>query len=110
MLWIGCTVLYINGGGGLAIVPDRLTTRLAQHAGQVAAPIAFDRVLPGLQVRSDARDLASMLREARGQAIRDNREATATIDVEERTYRLGDDGELQRFSGRIQPPMKGCRR
>ncbi len=72
----------------------------------VAAPIAFDRVLPSLQVRSDAREVASMLREARGQAIRDNREATVTIDVEERTYRLGDDGELRRFSEGVAVTLK----
>ncbi len=72
----------------------------------VAAPIAFDRVLPGLQVRSDAREVARVLREARGQAIRGNREATVTIDVEERTYRLGDDGELQRFSEGVAVTLK----
>ena len=33
----------------------------------VATPIAFDRVLPGLEVKSDARDLASVFREARSQ-------------------------------------------
>ncbi len=72
----------------------------------VAAPIAFDRVLPGLQLRSDARNVASVLREARAQAIRANREATVTVNVAERTYHLGDDGPLQRFSEDVTVTLK----
>ena len=72
----------------------------------VAAPIAFDRVLPGLQLRSDARNVASVLREARAQAIRANREATVTVDVAERTYYLGDDGTSQRFSEGVTVTLK----
>ena len=64
----------------------------------VAAPIAFDRVLPGLQVRSDAQDVATMLRKARSQAIQSNREVTVTVDVEERTYRLAGEAGMQRLS------------
>ena len=72
----------------------------------VAAPIAFDRVLPGLQLRSDARDVTRVLREARAQAIRTNREATVTVDVAERTYRLGDDGTPQRISVGVTVTLK----
>jgi general secretion pathway protein H len=72
----------------------------------VAAPIAFDRALPSLQVRSDARDLASTLREARSRAILRNREVTVTVDVEERSYRLDDDGERQHFSDNIAVTLK----
>lgn len=64
----------------------------------VAAPIAFDRVLPGLQVRSDAREVARVLRDARGRAIRDNLEAAVTIDLSERTFRAGNEGPQYRFS------------
>ena len=64
----------------------------------VAAPIAFDRVLPGLQVRSDAQDVATMLRKARSQAIQSTREVTVTVDVEERTYRLAGEAGMQRLS------------
>ena len=72
----------------------------------VATPIAFQRVLPGLQVRSEARDVARVLREARAQAVRDNREATVTVDIAERTYYLGDDGAPQRFSEGVTVTLK----
>jgi len=73
----------------------------------VAAPIAFDRVLPGLQVRSDARDVANVLREARSRAINGNREVTVTVDVEGRSYRLdGDGGQPQSFSDGIAVTLK----
>ena len=64
----------------------------------VAVPLAFDRILPGLQVRSDARDLANTLREARSLAILGNREATVTVDVEERSYRLDGNAGQRHFS------------
>lgn len=72
----------------------------------VAAPIAFDRVLPGLQVRSDARDLANALREARSRAIHGNREVTVSVDVEGRSYRLDGDGRPESFSDGIAVTLK----
>ena len=53
-----------------------------------AAPLAFNRVMPGLQVKTASRDLASALRDARSRAIRDNREATLILDLESRRYRV----------------------
>ena len=50
----------------------------------VAMPIAYDRVKPGLEIRSDAREIARIMRETRGRAIRDNEEATVLIDLNER--------------------------
>jgi general secretion pathway protein H len=72
----------------------------------VAAPIAFDRVLPGLQLRSDARGVAGVLREARAQAIRTNREATVTVDVAARTYSRSDAGTSQHFSEGVTVTLK----
>lgn len=54
----------------------------------VLATPAFDRVLPGLELRSGARQVAATLREARSRAIRTNREATVTFDLEAMVYRL----------------------
>ncbi len=59
----------------------------------VAMPIAYDRVKPGLEIRSDAREIARILRETRGRAIRDNQEATVLIDLNERFLRIGAQGE-----------------
>jgi len=51
-------------------------------------PIAFDRALPGLELKSTTRQLAAALREARSNAIRDNQEASVTLNVTERRYAL----------------------
>ncbi len=53
------------------------------------APAAFHRLAPGLEMKSAARQVAGLLREARGLAIRDNREMTVIIDTEDKVYRLG---------------------
>ncbi len=52
-------------------------------------PAAFHRLAPGLEMKSAAREVAGLLREARGLAIRDNREMTVIIDTEDKVYRLG---------------------
>jgi general secretion pathway protein H len=64
----------------------------------VAMPIAYDRMKPGLEVRSDAREIARILRETRGIAIRDNEEATVLIDLNERFLRIGAQRERFDFS------------
>ena len=53
------------------------------------APIGFQRVLPSLQVKSAARDVAAALREVRGQAIRENRERFLAVDVEGGSFGFG---------------------
>ena len=53
-------------------------------------PAAFKRVLPGLELKSSVRELAAVFREARSQAILDNRETVIGIDVQEKIYRTGD--------------------
>lgn len=52
------------------------------------APAAFHRISPRIEMMSSARQVAGLLREARSQAIRDNRDAVVIIDTEERWYRL----------------------
>ena len=46
------------------------------------APAAFDRALPGLQLKEAARDVAAALRQARGLAVRDNRDSVVIIDTD----------------------------
>ena len=65
------------------------------------APAAFQRVVPGLEMKASAREVAGLLREARGQAIRDNRETTVLIDTEAKVYRLGQDASGRELSQRV---------
>ena len=58
-------------------------------------PIAFRNVVPGIAMKSTAREIVAVLREARSVAIRDNAEAFVLIDVEARTYGLGDGTSVQ---------------
>lgn len=60
------------------------------------APIAFHRALPGLELKQAARDVAAALRQARGVAVRDNRETVLIVDTEARTYRL-DGGKARQL-------------
>lgn len=55
------------------------------------APIGFQRVLPSLQVKTAARELAATLREVRGQAIYQNRESFLAVDIEGSSYNLGEE-------------------
>ena len=63
----------------------------------VLATPAFDRVLPGLELRSGAREVAATLREARARAIRSNREASVTFDLEAFVYRLDANERVSSF-------------
>ncbi len=72
----------------------------------IAAPIAFDRALPRLEVRANAREVADLLRDARGRAIRENLETTVLIDVAQRTYRMEDSGPEGRFADGIGVTLK----
>ena len=58
---------------------------------------AFDRVLPGLELRSGAREVAATLHEARARAIRSNREASVTFDLEAFVYRLDANERVSSF-------------
>ena len=53
-------------------------------------PAAFHRMMPGLEVQSETRQLAASLRSARSAAIRENTETTLTLDLDQRIYRLDD--------------------
>ncbi len=53
------------------------------------------RTLPGLELQTNARAVASALREARALAIAGNREVTLTIDVRQRTLRVGQGNAIK---------------
>lgn len=56
------------------------------------APPVFQRVIPSVGLRAAARDVVGGLREARGAAIRDNRDLALIVDTERKTFSLaGDD-------------------
>ncbi len=58
------------------------------------APMAMNRAMPSLELRTTTRELAAALRNTRSTAIRDNREMALTLDVDDSWYRLdGRDGE-----------------
>lgn len=49
---------------------------------------AFNRVMPGASLRSEATEVAGLLREARGRAIRDDATLAVTLDVADRTLSM----------------------
>ena len=53
-------------------------------------------------MKAAAREMAGVLREARGKAIRDNRETAVLIDTERKVYRLGPGGRGHRLSAALQ--------
>ena len=56
----------------------------------VASP-AYERVLPGLELKAGARDLANALRAGRARAIEEAREVAIVFDVTAGVYRIDRD-------------------
>lgn len=76
-----------KGPKGFTLV-ELLVVLLIMSLLLVAVPFTFDRTRAGLEVRSNARDIAGILREARGIAIRENQDTTVLVDVSERLVAL----------------------
>jgi general secretion pathway protein H len=74
--------------GGFTLI-ELLVVLLIMGALITLAPAAFHRIMPGLEMKTAAREVAGVLREARGLAIRDNRETAVIVDTERKVYRLG---------------------
>ncbi len=53
-------------------------------------PPAFNRLVPSVATQATARDVAAVLREARGIAIRESRETAVTVEPATASYRLED--------------------
>jgi general secretion pathway protein H len=60
----------------------------------VAVP-AFYRVLPGLELKTAAHTVTMAMREAHGLAIRTNAEVLMTVDLDKRTFSVGDGPPVQ---------------
>ncbi len=60
----------------------------------------FGRLAPRLEAKASAREVVSILREARGLAIRDNREVVVVLDLEDRSMAL-DAGRRLEFEPRL---------
>jgi general secretion pathway protein H len=70
----------------------------------VLAMPTLGRLLPGLELRTEARDVANVLREARARAIGRNEEVTVVIDLERGILEVGGKAALQ-LSRRISIPV-----
>ncbi|MDH3473803.1 MAG: GspH/FimT family pseudopilin [Rhodospirillales bacterium] len=66
------------------------------------APLAMHSMMPSLEVQAAARQLGGALRNARSIAIRDNREATLTLDLETRRYALDGDRKVREIDEDIE--------
>jgi len=87
--------------GGFTLI-ELLVVLLIMGALITLAPAAFHRILPGMEMKASAREVAGALREARGQAIRDNRETAVLIDTERKVYRLGPGARDHELSAALQ--------
>ncbi len=80
---------------------ELLVVLLIMGALITLAPAAFHRIAPGLEMKAAAREVAGLLREARGQAIRDNRETAVLIDTEQKVYRLGKGARAHKLGAEL---------
>ncbi len=81
---------------------ELLVVMLIMGALITLAPAAFHRIAPGLEMKAAAREVAGVLRQARGQAIRDNRETAVLIDAAKKVYRLGRGARDHALSAALQ--------
>ena len=87
--------------GGFTLI-ELLVVLLIMGALITLAPAAFHKIAPGLEMKAAAREVAGVMRQARGQAIRDNREAVVLIDTERNVYRLGQDARDHTLNPALQ--------
>ncbi len=87
--------------GGFTLI-ELLVVLLIMGALITLAPAAFHNIAPGLEMKAAAREVAGAMRQARGQAIRDNREAVVLIDTERNVYRLGQDARVHALNPAFQ--------
>ncbi len=87
--------------GGFTLI-ELLVVLLIMGVLITLAPAAFHRIAPGLEMKTAAREVAGVLRQARGQAIRDNRETAVLIDTEAKVYRLDQGARRHELSAALQ--------
>ena len=66
------------------------------------APPLISRAMPGVELSSTARELASALRFARNRAVARRSEAVLTIDVEQKHYTLSGRSKARRIPDHIE--------
>jgi len=86
-------LVRIRRQGGFTLI-ELLVVLLIMGLLSSLAPSAFRSVLPGLGLKSSAREIAAAFRQARSMAIRDNRDATVNIDTEAKTYSFDEQENL----------------
>jgi len=83
-----------NTGDGFTLIELLVVLAVMGLALALVVP-SLSRVLPGLELRTDARNVANALRETRSLAVGRNYEMTLIIDVEKRTLRLAHGAAIQ---------------
>ena len=89
--------------GGFTLMELLVVLSILGLALVLAMP-TLGRLLPGLELRSEAHDFVNVLREARAQAIGRNEEVTVVIDLERGVLEVGGKVAL-RLSRRISIPV-----
>jgi general secretion pathway protein H len=89
--------------GGFTLMELLVVLTILGLALVLAMP-TLGRLLPGLEMRAEARDVANVLREARARAIGRNEEVTVVIDLERGILEVGGKTALQ-LSQRISVPI-----
>ena len=64
-------------------------------------PPMFGAGMAGTELKSAARQVAAGLRKARGEAIHRHRESTLAVDVEAKSFRIGEAGKTESLPKRL---------
>ena len=83
------------GSAGFTLVELLVVLLIMGLMATIAAPY-FGRLGPRLEAKATARQVVSLLRSARGVAIRDNREVAVVVDLDDRTLSIESGGDSGR--------------
>lgn len=87
------------GAAGFTLVELLVVLLIMGLMASIAAPY-FGRLAPRLEAKATARQVVSLLRSARGVAIRDNREVAVVVNLDDRTLTVDSGGSSGGGSGR----------
>jgi general secretion pathway protein H len=86
--------------GGFTLIELLIVVAIAAIAVTITPPL-IAQAMPGVELKSAARQLAAALRYARSRAATAREESTLTVDVEARTFRVSGREQTQRLSERL---------